>query len=86
MGKTGTRAHAIDIFQHLPSAQVEVEFLGWLRLCLTEVGAKQSKIEPLHISIACVADEGPRVGKTSTLAHAIDIFQDLPSAHVEAEF
>ena len=32
-----------------------------------------------------VADEAPRVGETGTRAHAIDIFRDLPSAHVEFE-
>ena len=34
---------------------------------------------------ACVANEAPRVGETGTRAHAIDIFGDLPTAHVEFE-
>ena len=34
---------------------------------------------------ACVADEAPRVGENGTRAHAIDIFRDLPSVHVEFE-
>ena len=52
VGETGTRAHAIDISRDLPSAHVEFEVSGWLRLCLTQVREKQSKIGPLHIFTA----------------------------------